>query len=189
LSSRNKQFSRHQTPQVAACAWSKLPDRTRRQCVLGVGATDLLQRVRSLTQGTARKEATDVERAALAFVRTPTHRGAVEVLAEIGQQGGVRSHRPAILRACINALKLCDGPDAPSFHDAAIQMREQNRLVGRPLPKRAVGSTLLLKGLEAELAVVLNAAELNARNLYVAMTRGSKGLIVCSRNPILKPPL
>jgi DNA helicase IV len=68
-------------------------------------------------------------------------------------------------------------------------MREQNRLVGRQLPKRAVGSTLLLKGLEAELAVVLNAAELNARNLYVAMTRGSKGLIVCSRNPILKPPL
>ena len=66
-------------------------------------------------------------------------------------------------------------------------MREQNRLIGRPLPKRAVGSTLLLKGLEGDVAVVLNAAALNSRNLYVAITRGSKGLIICSSKPVLNP--
>jgi DNA helicase-2/ATP-dependent DNA helicase PcrA len=60
-------------------------------------------------------------------------------------------------------------------------------LVGRPLPKRAVGSTLLLKGLEAEAAVILNAGALDARNLYVAMTRGSKALTVCSPSPVLHP--
>jgi len=59
------------------------------------------------------------------------------------------------------------------------------RLIGRPLPKRAVGSTLLLKGLEAEVAVVLDAGNLDARNLYVAMTRGSKKLIICSKSPVL----
>jgi DNA helicase-2/ATP-dependent DNA helicase PcrA len=91
------------------------------------------------------------------------------------------------LRACIKALQLCDGSDELSFHEAAIRMREENRLIGRPLPKRAVGSTLLLKGLEAEVAVVLNAGVLDARNLYVAMTRGSKALIVCSPTPILRP--
>ena len=84
---------------------------------------------------------------------------------------------------------MCDGADGMAFHDAAIRMREQNRLIGRPLPKRAVGSTLLLKGLEAEVAVVLNADDLNARNLYVAMTRGSKALVVCSRSPVLNPQL
>jgi DNA helicase-2/ATP-dependent DNA helicase PcrA len=66
-------------------------------------------------------------------------------------------------------------------------MREQNRLLGRPLPKRAVGSTLLLKGLEAEVAVILNADALDSRNLYVAMTRGSKALAVCASSPILDP--
>jgi DNA helicase-2/ATP-dependent DNA helicase PcrA len=76
-----------------------------------------------------------------------------------------------------------------SFHEAAIRMREQNRLVGRPLPRRAVGSTLLLKGLEAEVAVILNAGALDARNLYVAMTRGSKTLTICARSPILNPSL
>jgi hypothetical protein len=81
------------------------------------------------------------------------------------------------------------GPDGLSFHEAAIRMREQNRLIGRPLPRRAVGSTLLLKGLEAEVAVILNPAVMNARNLYVAMTRGSKSLIICSLTPVLNPSL
>jgi DNA helicase-2/ATP-dependent DNA helicase PcrA len=151
-----------------------------------VGAADLVQRVQSIMRDTARNPPTDVEQAALAFVRAPSHTAAVDVLVEIGKQPGVRTHRPAVLRACIRALQLCDGPEAPSLHDAAIRMREQNRFLGRPLPKRAVGSTLLLKGLEADIAVILNADGLDARNLYVAMTRGSKGLIVCSSTPILK---
>ena len=85
------------------------------------------------------------------------------------------------------AMALCNGTEGLSLHDAAIRMREQNRLVGRPLPRRAVGSTLLLKGLEGDIAVVLNAAALDARNLYVAMTRGSKGLTICSPTPVLNP--
>lgn len=152
-----------------------------------VGAADLVQRVQSLARGTARKAPTDVEQAALAFFQTPSYRAAVEVLVEIGKEGGVRTHRPAVLRACIKALQLCGGTDGLSFYDAAIQMREQNRLVGRPLPRRAVGSTLLLKGLEAEVAVVLNADALDARNLYVAMTRGSRALTVCAKTSVLNP--
>lgn len=152
-----------------------------------VGAADLLRRVQSLTRGTARNPPTDVERAALSFVQAPSYGAAVDVLVEIGKEGGVRTHRPAVLRACIRALRLCDGADGLSFHDAVIKMREQNRLIGRPLPRRAVGSTLLLKGLEADVAVVLNADALDARNLYVAMTRGSRALTICAQTPVLNP--
>jgi DNA helicase-2/ATP-dependent DNA helicase PcrA len=53
------------------------------------------------------------------------------------------------------------------------------------LDKRVVGSTLLLKGLEADVGVILDADELDAHHLYVAMTRGAKRLIICSRSPIL----
>ena len=152
-----------------------------------VGAADLVKRVSSLTRGTARKEPSDVERVALAFVGAPSHRLVADLLVEIGKDGGVRTHRPAVLRTCIKALQLCDGSDEVSFYDTAIQMREQNRLIGRPMPKRAVGSTLLLKGLEADVAVVLNASVLDARNLYVAITRGSRALTICSPTSILNP--
>ncbi|MHC2219484.1 UvrD-helicase domain-containing protein [Rhizobium leguminosarum] len=154
-----------------------------------VGADGMLQRVKSLSQGTARKEASDAEAIALAFVRNPSYRKAADVLVEIGKQSGVSAHRPAVLRACVKALQLCEGTDGLTFHEAAIRMREQNRLVGRPLPRRAVGSTLLLKGLEADIAVILNASGLNSRNLYVAMTRGAKSLTICSQSPILSPSM
>lgn len=152
-----------------------------------VGASDFIQRVSALQRGTARRDPTEAEGVALLFLREPSHRRAVDVLVEIGKQAGVTPHRPAVLRACIQALRLCEGTEGLSFHDSAIRMREQNRLVGRPLPKRAVGSTLLLKGLEAEAAVILNADALDARNLYVAMTRGSNVLAICSSNSVLSP--
>ena len=154
-----------------------------------VGAADLVRRAQSLMRGTARHPPTQVEETALSFVRSPSCGFAIDVLVEIGKEGGTSTHRPAVLRACIRALQLCEGTDGLSFQDAAIRMREQNRLVGRPLPRRAVGSTLLLKGLEAAVVVILNSDALDARNLYAALTRGSKALTVCASSPILSPNL
>lgn len=156
--------------------------------MVNVGAADLQRRMDVLSRGTARSEATEVERCALAFIAAPSLKRVADLLALIGDQSGVRAHRPAVLRACMKALQTCDGDDPGGFHEAAVRVREQNRIIGRPLAKRVVGSTLLLKGLEAEVAVILNAPELDAQNLYVAMTRGSKALVVCSPSPILSPP-
>lgn len=151
------------------------------------GAAQMQQRISSLQSCTAQNPATDAENAVLGFLEAPSFGAAATVLVEINKQPGVSVHRPAVLRACLRALQAC-GSDGGNLLDAAIRMREQNRLVGRPLPKRAVGSTLLLKGLEAEVAVILNASDLNARHLYVAMTRGSKALTICARSSILNPP-
>jgi hypothetical protein len=73
------------------------------------------------------------------------------------------------------------------FRDAVLAIREQSRLVGRSLARRSVGSMLLLKGLEADISVIVKAGPLNARNLYVAMTRGSRRVLVCFQLPILNP--
>jgi len=155
--------------------------------MINVDAEALQQRIQSITCGTAHKPPTEVENVALAFIHAPSYRTTVALLSEINRENGVRAHRPAVLWACIKALLLCDGSDNLSFYDAAIMVREQNRYYGRSLPKRGVGSTLLLKGLEAEVVVILNADVLDARNLYVAMTRGSKALTICSHSPVLNP--
>ncbi len=152
-----------------------------------VGATDLLRRVASLAAARARKAATGAEWAALKFAEAPSYARAVDVLVEIGKESGVRAYRPAVLRICRRALQLCDREGGPSLYEATIQLREQNRLVGRSLPKRSVGSTLLMKGLEGDIAVVFDAHELDSNHLYVSMTRGAKRLVICSRTPILDP--
>lgn len=152
-----------------------------------VGAADLIQRVKVLKGGKARKPPNDVEKAALSFVANPNYSSAGALLEAIGADFAVRCYRPAVLRACFRALQLCNANPDLKFEEAVLQMREQNRALGRPLPKRAVGSTLLLKGLEADVAVILNADQLDARNLYVAMTRGSKNLVICSASQVLNP--
>jgi hypothetical protein len=152
-----------------------------------VGGGGLLKRVETLQASRNRKPASDLEIIAIRFADNPTFLGVREVLGAIGEQGGVRSHRPAILRGCIRALQAAESQGVSTFHAAAVSVREQSRALGRPLPRRAVGSTLLLKGLEADVSVILHADDLNRRNLYVAMTRGSRRLVICSRNNLLTP--
>jgi DNA helicase-2/ATP-dependent DNA helicase PcrA len=152
-----------------------------------VGAADLLQRVAVIQRGTARREPSETEVAALEFAARPSYARARHLLSEIGRQAGVRSHRPAILRACINTLLRCEDPTGPSPYEAAVQIREQTRAIGRPLSSRTVGSTLLLKGLEADVSVILNAVAMDRRHLYVAMTRGAKALVVCAPSSTLQP--
>jgi len=150
-----------------------------------VGAADLVKRVETIQAGRARKSPSDAERAALAFQSDRTTSRVADLLVEINKEGGVRAYRPDVLRGCLRALSNCSANDNLTFAQAAIQVREQSRVAGRVLPKRAVGSTLLLKGLEADVVVVLDADELDPRNLYVALTRGAKRVVICSRSPIL----
>ena len=148
-----------------------------------VGASEITRRMVVLSRGTARNPPTDLESAALAFSQAPSHSAAADLLMSLRDQTDVRVHRPAILHSAVKALRLTSSGGG-TFEESAIRVREENRLLGRPLPRRAVGSTLLLKGLEAEVAVILNADGLNAQNLYVAMTRGSMALVVCSSTPV-----
>jgi DNA helicase-2/ATP-dependent DNA helicase PcrA len=55
------------------------------------------------------------------------------------------------------------------------------------MPRCAVGTTLLVKGLEFHHAVILDADALDTKNLYVALTRGSKSLTIVSRSRVIQP--
>lgn len=155
--------------------------------MVNVGARAMCQRIGALRAGRARNPPTDAEAVALRFCENPSYAGAAELLGAINAQGGVRAHRPAILRGAYEVLNACRGVEGLTPGAAAVTVRERSRLIGRPLARRTVGSTLLLKGLEAEVAVILNPTVMDNRHLYVAMTRGAKQLIVCSAVQHLVP--
>lgn len=149
-----------------------------------VSVAELTQRLGSLTQGTARNPPSSMESCALEFLRAPSITAAATLLSELREMPNVRLYRPVIFYSVLNALRGASAGSIP-LAESARRVREENRMLGRPLPKRAVGSTLLLKGLEAEVVVVLNTEGMSAQHLYVAMTRGSMKLVVCSASPIL----
>jgi hypothetical protein len=149
----------------------------------------LMRRLESLRTGTTQRAASEVEMLALRFLDEPTHAVAGDVLEAMSRTGNRVPHRPVVHRACIRALRNCDGNDGNTFMVAALRERETNRTLVRPISGRSVGSTLLLKGLEADAVVVLYADQLDAKNLYVAMTRGSRSVVICSRTSLLRPAL
>jgi DNA helicase-2/ATP-dependent DNA helicase PcrA len=150
-----------------------------------IGKSDFMSRVSILSRASGRKLPTEAELAALKFLAEPTYSLAGILLSALNQQAGVRVFRLDILKTCIRAMDGLLENNKTLFLESILIIREQSRFRGRLLPKRAVGSTLLLKGLEADVAVILNADELNSNNLYVALTRGSRRLVICSKSHIL----
>jgi hypothetical protein len=74
-----------------------------------------------------------------------------------------------------------------TFQEAAYAARAKTRLNGRKPEPRIISRTLLIKGLEFDHAIVLNADKLQDReNFYVAITRGCRSLTVLSEAPILR---
>lgn len=144
----------------------------------GIGPAQLKRRVASHLAETARTPVTELENAALLFYRLPDAKNAATFLSEASRLCSGKIYRPDVLRGCLRALSKCATNE--DFKPNARLEREKTRVLGRSIRKRAVGSTLLVKGLEAEVAVIIDTHTLSPKNLYVAMTRGSKRLIVCS---------
>jgi len=83
------------------------------------------------------------------------------------------------------ALEFATGNYA-SFYDAAYEARRRTRMHGRTPEKNVISRTLLIKGLEYDHAIVLNANKLqNEKNFYVAATRGAHSLTILSEAPII----
>jgi hypothetical protein len=161
------------------------------EVMTAVDRNELLSRVSVLERGTSRKDSTASERASIAYKAEGGAGNLIELLTALENNQGARTFRPEILGACIQALRSCVPGSPSAFLDAALRIREQSRMIGRRVPPRAVGSPLLLKGLEGDVAVILDATQFdrdrgrNMKNLYVAITRGSRRLLVCSSTPLV----
>lgn len=96
-------------------------------------------------------------------------------------------YRRELLSEMLRALRAASDGDATSLPEALGMVRNRTRRAGRRLPRCAVGTTRLVKGLEFDHAVILDGDALDCRNLYVAMTRGAKSLSIVSTSQVLRP--
>ncbi len=77
------------------------------------------------------------------------------------------------------------GSDRPP--SGVVQTRNQLRVRGRYPESRILARPLLIKGLEFDYAVVTDPSEYNAHELYVSLTRGSRGLTIVSETSHFAP--
>jgi hypothetical protein len=153
----------------------------------GVNKKPLLKRLDTIRGKKNTKSPTHVEAAGLKLIEAPSYAAVKDFLEVLRGQHGARLFRPSLLRLAIQSLQMASQGRAPTLFVAAKESRERNRHFLSGLPIISIGSTLLLKGLEAENAAIVNADKMSAENLYVALTRGSRKVLVRSRERTLVP--
>ena len=117
--------------------------------------------------------------AANAYLSSPTSVHLKAFFLELKANSETSAYRRDLLYRFLKVLKIHIDGAGENLTEAANLYQRDMRHTGRPISHRKlIGTTLLVKGLEYEHAVILDADALDAKDLYVAMTRGSKSLTI-----------
>ena len=151
---------------------------------------DRLQtRVQSILASRNRNAPNSPELMAITLYQGGGYGEAVNFLLAMSEDRDRRVYRHSAFNIMVEALKVVAENPSQNLSETAANLREQRRHAGRVIPNKAVGSTLLLKGLEADHILILDADRpgntMSKEHLYVALTRGAKSVHIFSRSPIL----
>lgn len=152
----------------------------------GLARADFERRVIRLAGGwKPRKKLTEAERAALDLLASNELANVLSLLERLRRQPGVVAFRRELLSAVQNTLSLVVRGDRSTLADAAWHVQNKTRHAGRRLAQRSVGSTLLVKGLQFDHAIIVAPEKLSRNDLYVALTRASRTITVVSATQTL----
>ena len=99
----------------------------------------------------------------------------------------LKIYRRELLGEMKRSIQAQDSENFQNLHDAAWNIRFRTRINGRKPELKTISRTLLIKGLEFDHAIILDASKLqNKMHFYVAATRGSQSLSILSPSPIIK---
>jgi len=125
-------------------------------------------------------------KAANLYLNDPTTKNLNDFFLELKENPETSSFRRDLFYRFVNVLKMHIDGDGDTLSDSVRLYQRNMRHTGRPIRHtKLIGTTLLVKGLEYDHAVILDADSLDPKDLYVAMTRGAKTLtIILSGNPL-----
>jgi len=110
-----------------------------------------------------------------------------KIIRYLSKIDGIKCYRKELLSSLCSALEDSD-ENINSVYDSMVIKRNHVRKIGRKIYGRCIGTTLLTKGLEFQTVVILNAHKFECpKNLYVALTRASKKLIIFGTSSVLSP--
>jgi AAA domain len=132
-----------------------------------------------VTKETKATKYPQILRAANFYLSHPTSQSLKSFFLAIKENPETGAYRRDLLYRFLHVLKIHGDKETATLLEAANLYQRDMRHTGRPINhRRLVGTTLLVKGLEYDHAVVLDADSLSAKHLYVAMTRGSQSLTI-----------
>lgn len=117
------------------------------------------------------------------FIEVPSVKALYLLLKFLKDSLKLKNQRYSLLKSILDCL--C-AENTESVYKAMINQRNRIRRVGRKVEGKCLGTTALTKGLEFDTVAILDAHNYTCpKNLYVALTRASKKLIIFTKNKML----
>lgn len=152
----------------------------------GIGRAKIKKRMSTILAGRSRTPVTNIEQAVKLVIASSNRESIANLLSILEQSPDTRVFRKGAFSALKNTIQLAVSEPSKTILQCAELIREQRRHQGdKRIPLRAIGSTLLLKGLESEHSLILDAGVMTPSHLYVALSRASKSITVFSNTAFL----
>jgi hypothetical protein len=147
-----------------------------------------LKKVVNAVAAERRRKPLDISQTAcVEITRSEDLRPILHLLEEIRKQREIWIYRRELYSALCAALRVIISGTHTSLADAVWDVQNRRRHTGRCFAKRSIGSTLLVKGLEFDHAIIVDVESFKRNDLYVALTRASRSVTVISESCLLNP--
>jgi hypothetical protein len=154
------------------------------EVMTGIDVDSMFSRIQTIVNGKARKTPTTAELSAIELLKVDEFSRIGVLLRTLAGEQSRHLIRPQLYFAMLSAFEQCSGNNG--LKESAIKVREYLRRNGRRIGRWSIGSTLLLKGLEADHALILNADEMTKEHFYVAISRGARSVTIFSRKSTIR---
>lgn len=158
-------------------------------CMTGAEKKAFLNAVKSC-QGGGRRGATsfgDLITIGVAVAEETGDESLLELMHGFHRRGTTRLFRREMFFSMRSALQLKSTRQHNTLTDAIWEVQNRVRHLGRTMGKRSIGSTLLVKGLEFDHAVIVHAVNMTRKDWYVALTRATTTITVLSPSECFLP--
>ena len=159
------------------------------KCMTGTDKADLERAVDARQQGRRLGQAKFGDLLSLtdAIVHTGADTAMFAFLQALQERAGTYLYRREMFFAMRSALQIKSVRQLASLSDAIWEVQNRARHTGRRLGNRSIGSTLLVKGLEFDRAIVLHAETMTRKDWYVALTRATRRMRIISPHARIAP--
>jgi DNA helicase-2/ATP-dependent DNA helicase PcrA len=158
-------------------------------CMTGTEKTDFLDSVKSRQCGGKHGTAKfgDIITTGVAVAEGTAEEALVDLLLGFHSRRSTRLFRREMFFAMRSGLQIKSRRKHDTLMDAIWEVQNRIRHAGRAIGKRSIGSTLLVKGLEFDHAVIVHADNMTRKDWYVALTRATTSVTIISPSECLIP--
>ncbi len=122
-----------------------------------------------------------------AVIQTGRDVAMLAFLQALQERADTHLYRHEMFFAMRSALQIKETRQLANFTDAIWEVQNRSRHAGRRLGNRSIGSTLLVKGLEFDRAILMHADTMTRKDWYVALTRATQRVRIISPQLRLMP--